>query len=215
MEKANAQRKADRQARIEELKQLENEAETDQEKEDFQTQREDLEAQPLPKGFFPKWESDIRMIAYGWADLVSCLLLNILLLIAGIGLLGYRDWARKLSLLLAGVKILRLLVLYGYFVAVVVPLITKQMELMMEQQFRQMEQMQKQMNPPGGGGRPVPAMPAGMGKQMAIGYGVFFSCLAIAMMILGSIYPGVSLWLLSRPAVRIACQSEDSFPGTG
>ena len=57
---------------------------------------------------------DRSFIRYTWVDVVTELALNALLLASGVGLLHWRPWARRLGLWTAGLKVVHLVLLYGY-----------------------------------------------------------------------------------------------------
>ena len=84
---------AKREQVIQGLKEQEEKAESEQAKEEFRADRERLEAAPKPvlPGFgmmdFNKMGlSDPRLVRWGVAELVTGMVLNILLLVSGIGL---------------------------------------------------------------------------------------------------------------------------------
>jgi hypothetical protein len=120
---------------------------------------------------------------------------NVLMLISGVGLIRLREWGRKLAVWVAALKIVRLIVLYGIFIMVMVPIFVKLILDMFEEMAQSL--------PPGAGRPPI----AGMTTM----FGTMFSVSAVAVMILGSIYPGIVLWLLTRPGVKAACNGRESL----
>ena len=65
------------------------------------------------------------------------------------------------------------------------------------------EQQQRAMGRPGVGGGPPPV------KLLHWTYTIMMTAGAVGMIVVGSIYPAVSLWLLTRPGVREACSEGD------
>jgi hypothetical protein len=190
---------AERAKKLEDLKKLEDAAPNDQEKAALEGQRKALEAQPLPKmPDMAKFYEDVSLPAYGIADAVSGLILNILMVVAGIGLLGFREWARQLGLWVAALKIVRLVALYGFFAIVVAPNISKAFSSMFQETVEGMGK-----GAPPGQRIPAPAEFAQMGMAM----GVMMTAFAIGMIIFGAIYPIIVLILLSRSRVKVACTS--------
>jgi hypothetical protein len=96
----------------------------------------------------------------------------------------------------------RLVLLYSFFALVVVPVLAQSMgkvagEMMIQQQAAI--------------GRPAPP---GIDAQMLTRiYYITYTAGAVAMIAIGSIYPAVSLWLLTRPGARAACDESRLPPG--
>ena len=128
------------------------------------------------------------VIGFYMTDVASGLILNVVMLIVGGGLLGLREWGRKGGVFLSAFKLLRLVVLYGFAIAVVAP---QQASLMVEGAAEFARQM------PPRAGQPPP------GAETAAVYGMLIAG-ALAVMVLGAIYPAISLWLLTRPGVKAA-----------
>jgi len=116
------------------------------------------------------------------------LLLNLGMVVSGIGLLMSRGWGRKLALWVAGLKIGRLVLGQGIYMIVCIPIYSRQMAAMMEQM--------SQMGPAGQG--PPPGAFASFGPMM----GIIMAVQCVAMIVLGSIYPAIVLWLLNTSAVK-------------
>lgn len=185
---------------IAELTEMEEAAETDEERADLEEQRLELEEQlnaELPEIDFSALNST-QYIAYLATDAATGLILNSLLVISGIGLLASKEWARKMALWVAGLKIIRLIALNLFAIAVIIPGYSKAMGKVMEQQ---MEVAQT----PGG-----PAMD-NMADTMSMAYAFMFSSMAGLMILFGIIYPIVLLWILTRPKVIQACAPEPSM----
>jgi hypothetical protein len=121
--------------------------------------------------------------AYFVSDLVTGLLLNVAMFASGIGLVALKGWGRALAQWVNMIKLGRLVLLYGILMPlVVVPLLRQNM----------IEAMQGMKN----------AGDVAEGS-MAMGYGMIATSLMV--LVLGLIYPLLSLILLSRPGVKLAC----------
>jgi hypothetical protein len=66
----------------------------------------------------------------------------------------------------------------------------------------------QQMNSGLMGNRPLPPQ-VNLGELTRI-YTIMLTIMAVAMILVGSIYPVVSLWLLTRPGARAACSGTKS-----
>jgi hypothetical protein len=197
--KAEAQAEAKRQADLKAIEEQEKDAETEGEKLSLKADREAIEARPkaaVPPTFdFNKLRmSDPKLTAYGWVDVSSALLLNVLMLVGGIGLVRRKTWGLSLSIGTFVAKIARLVLLYAYFALVIVPPLAQTMgKLISEMMMSQQQAM----------GRPAPA---GMGSSTLVQvYYISYTVFAVAMIVFGSIYPAIALWLLTRPGARAAC----------
>ncbi len=188
---------ADRAQRLQELQNLEQAAQDEKEKAAIEAQQKALKAQPMPKmPDMAKFMQAAGFPGYIIADVVTGLLLNILLIVSGIGLLSFKEWGRRLGLWVAAAKIIRLVALYGYFILVVVPNLSQAFMSMFKEMF---DEMAKAAPP----GQRVPG--AAEMEQMGTAMGIFYTAFAVGMVILGVIYPIIVLSLLSRPRVKAAC----------
>jgi hypothetical protein len=190
-EQIHAEMKAQRDRVIQELKDQEKAATTQQEKTQLQAQRNRLEAQPVPKmpDFAKVYGTDDPRIAGGsLVDIGTGILLNILMLIAGIGLVAVKEWGRKMGIWIAVLKILRLLTVYPYWILIGVPIVTARIRELIEETAA------------GQGGPPqhIDQAIAVMGTVMTVG--------CLAMLVLGLIYPVAVLIALTRPSVKAACR---------
>ena len=144
-----------------------------------------------------------RFTVYSWVDASTALLLDVGLLVAGIGLLRRELWALRLAIATAAAKIIRLVLLYSYVVLAIVPPIAQGSgKLAVEM----MAQQAKTMGGPG----PPPMMNAAFFTKM---YYVSYTVMAVAMMLFGAIYPAISLWFLTRPGARAACEPRSRHDG--
>ena len=118
--------------KVEAIKEQEEEAKTDEEKTALRRQR--LRLQSQLKGMNVSMDvgaMNIRLdspfyVAYYVYKLLMGVMLNILLLVAGIGLLRYADWARKLSVGAAIARIAHQVVLSAAYLGFLLPYITRQ-----------------------------------------------------------------------------------------
>lgn len=190
MEKANddmqKQQQERQDKRIAELDKLIADAETDAEKESLLAEK-DLVAstEPVEMPNMLAAMNDPKMIAYSITDGSTGLLLNALLLCSGIGLLSQKEWARKLALWVAGLKIIRQIILQTVNIIVIVPI-----------QVEMAKQMFDQMQPNGAGAPPF---------NMASFQGVMYASMAVLTLVVSCIYPALTLWFLSRPGVKVVC----------
>src|SRR5262249_19252553 len=121
------------QARKGEMKALEAreaEAKTVEEKAEIAVRKKDLESRPkatIPgmMDYSKMGFNDARSIAWSWAEVLSGLVLNVLMLVSGIGLLHWRPWARTLAVWTAVLKVVRLVALYSFFIVALVPPVAK------------------------------------------------------------------------------------------
>ncbi len=193
----NAQMKVEHEKKLADLQEQVQAATDEDERARLETEIEELEQEKpaeMPEIDMMAAYRNPQIIGFMWTDMCSAVVLNILLAVAsGIGLLAAKAWARKLALWTAAIKIVRLIGVYGYAIAVVVPIYSKIMSDMMEKFTTALPRR------PG-----TPPMPP-MGQMFGTFYGVAMSAGAILMIVVGSIYPIVVLWVLSRPKVKAAC----------
>jgi hypothetical protein len=189
--KSNERRIESLQARIDES---ESEAEKDELREQIARMRTMPSPMPDMSGIMEA-VSDPLMIRFGMADALKGLVLNVLLFIAGIGLLKLRPWSRKLALLVAALK-LALLIGFGAFnIAVVIPRATERMNTMVAE-------MQAKAAAEGD----APAFPIPPANE-AVSYAT-----AGGMIVFGAIFPIILLWLLSKRDVKSAFQRSSGPP---
>jgi hypothetical protein len=195
-----AQGKTRKAAELAALAEKEKAAKTDEQKIEIAAERKAIEARPLSPMAGAMDVNKVTMgdpafIGYSWADVVSGIVLNVLLLASGIGLLSWRPWARTLGVWTAFLKIVRLVVVYGYFVIVIVPPYCERLGKVVE------EMMTSQGTP----------APVGGGFFVKM-YTVMYTGMGLGMMLIGAIYPAILLWLLTRPAVKSACSGRWKTP---
>jgi hypothetical protein len=198
--KAEAQRKAALAALDEKAKA----AKTDQEKAEIEALRKDLEARPRPVvpmiDFSRMFSESPVVLAWYWVEILSGLTVNVMMLVAGIGLLRYREGGRRLGVWTAALKIARLVTVYSVFILAVVPPLAQGLGKMVGEMIAQ----QQAATRPGAAPPPV--------DMMVRMYVYTYSSIGVGMIVFGSIYPAVSLWLLTRPATRAACAAKPGVP---
>lgn len=183
----------DRDAMLAEMDAQIEAAETEEEKAELRLQKEMVQerspqAMVLDMAQMSQASSDPRMIWYGFIDGLSGIILNVMLMVSGVGLLRFWPSARALAVWTLALKLVRLVLVYGYAAVVVAP-------LMAEAQGKVAEQMLSAQG--AGAGGPPPGF-------FAVFYGVMYTVMAIGMVLLGSIYPAIALWILSRKPVKAA-----------
>jgi hypothetical protein len=189
--------KSQREAEIADLKSREGEAKTEDEKQAIRERREALQEKanqvimPAPDmqtmGF-----SDPKVVAFMWAELLTNLALNLMMLAAGIGLVMRKRWSPRLGIATAGAKIVRLVLLYGFFALAIVPELSRKVAKAAVAMYAQQ----------GTGGLPGPAASLDFLTRVTM---IQYSAIAAGMIVFGVIYPAATIWLLSRPGVRAAC----------
>jgi hypothetical protein len=209
MKEQAAAKKAQREAKLAELKKKEDSAKTKEEKDSIADERETLEKSVDidVSGVMDEAMStatDTRIRAYSWVESTTGILLNIALIISGVGLLRLAEWSRRLAVGVAWLKILRWVTIMLFTLIVIVPITTEKTQKMFQE-------IEKQTSAKSGGAAPFPM--ASMAQFTAIATAVT----SVASALLASIYPALSLWFLSRPATRAAvmARAKPSGPPPG
>jgi hypothetical protein len=200
LKKAEADFEAKRQTDLKALEVAEKQARTDGEKQELEKQRKALAARPkweLPAALdFEKLGMNIKtMGVFTAVDVTTAVVLDILLIVAGIGLVRRQMWGIRLGFAAAAAKIVRLVLLYGYTVVWIIPPLARATG---RAAFEAMAQQFKAT------GQPVP--PQINGVVLTTMYSIAFTVMAVALIIFGAIYPALVLWYLSRPGARAACE---------
>jgi hypothetical protein len=205
-----------RDAMVKDLRSREGAATTDAERQRIRASREALASKSSDltgKVDFEKIAHDIPWLArYLWADAISGPVLNLALLVTGIGLLARKEWARRGAIGVAVLKVVRLILLNGLLALVVVPGLTDACDQIARTDLGGevvKHVMDRQNASKGAGAANAPQLtPAELIQLMrAFGYGAAFMTLGA-----GIIYPVVALVVLTRPGARAACQR--GAPGT-
>jgi hypothetical protein len=195
VEQQQAKRKAERAAELAKFKREEAAAKTEEEKKAAKESREAYEAVVEPDfgdindltgmNVF----TDRRLAAFYWTEVSSGILLNVLMVVSGIGLVMLAEWARKLALGVCCLKIVRWIFVAIATLVLVIPVTTERMQVV----FNKMQAQTK-----AGGGVP---MGGDMAKISAIAGGVT----SVVTALLASIYPAIALGFLSLARSRAAC----------
>lgn len=159
---------------------------------------------------FAKINRDLpRLAHYLWADAVTGPLLNVAMVVAGVGLVLLKGWGRWLAIGVAALKIVRLIALNGYLALAVVPQMTDALNQVVrtdigEEILKHAIEQQSAQRARAGASLGFQLSPADFVQVMrAFGYGYAATTLG-----LGLIYPVVSLIVLSRSGARLACQGD-------
>jgi ABC-type multidrug transport system fused ATPase/permease subunit len=206
MEKQQASVKAAYDAKIADLKRREAAAKTEEEKLTLKSERETQEAVPPPDmsafGDLTGWNmfSDPRLAIYSISEVGAGILLNILMIVAGAGLLGLTNWGRRLALGVAWLKILRWAAMIVVTLVLILPITTERMQ----QAFAKMEAQQARA----AGGAAVRMPMTEIARISAMTGAVF----AVIGGLVATIYPALTLWFLTRPRAVAACLPVTSKP---
>jgi hypothetical protein len=206
-QQALAQQAAIRRAALASLHAQEQAAETEEAKAQIRAKIGALEAAPLqvqPEIDIERLGlQDPRYLGHFGADLASNLILNLLMFLAGIGLIRLKEWGRTLGVWVAALKLVRLLALTASLIFMVVPFVTRRVGEFGAQVEAQeaARKGQPAAGPPGPPSREIAEMLRAL-AGMATGY-------AVGLLIFGSIYPAISLVVLTRPGVKAACLPEE------
>ena len=166
-----------RRERLDELTRREDEAQDEGTKARIRNERAIIAAQPLappaPEMPFKQMGlEDPKFVRHYAADALSGLLVNAVMLVAGIGLLRRRAWGRSLAIGVAWAKIVRLLSLATSLIVVVLPMMVRKIATM-----------------PGAGGDSGPML-------------LIYSAYVVVYTLIGLAFPIVTLAILARRGVR-------------
>ncbi|MDB5353216.1 MAG: hypothetical protein JWN86_4463 [Planctomycetota bacterium] len=183
------------------LQEAENAATEGTKKAELKARREDLqveEAGPVARRpmLADRRLRDPRFLGHFLLDMTSGLLLNVMMLVSGVGLIFLKGWGRSLAVFVAWSKIVRLLAIALSMTFVVAPFATTAIaEVLAEAKAA----------------NPNPA-PGDLGPEFATTVGMVLTSACWVLFLLGSIYPGLTIWLLGRPSVREACRGGKTRP---
>jgi hypothetical protein len=191
--------KIERADKIAELKSKEAAAKTEEEKLDLADERKKLEAMPTPDLSALEELQDMndynepRLAVFHILEISASIVLNVLMIVSGGGLMALREWARRLSIRVAQLKMLR-------WAAMAVTTMVMILPMTIERTQKAMPALEAQMLAQGA---PVPAismMTTFMRWSMMAGAVVMVFAALIA-----CVYPALAWWYLSRPPARAAC----------
>ncbi|MDE2506083.1 MAG: hypothetical protein KGM43_02620 [Planctomycetota bacterium] len=153
---------------------------------------------------YPKVNGALHTLAtyFRW-DVATGPLLNLLMVISGIGLFKLASWARKLAILAATLKLLRLVALSVYTFTAVVPAVD-----VLSDQFTKSEPgravLGRMIEEQKAKGNAIELEPKEF-KDVLI---AITSSYSIAMLVMGSIYPIIVLIVLTRRGAKAACEMQ-------
>jgi hypothetical protein len=131
---------------------------------------------------------DRSFIRFSMAENGVGLIVDGLMLATGIGLLNRRRWAARGWGYLAWFRIVSVFLLWGYYIVAVAPAYSANLAKMVAGQMTSQ-------------GVPAGRIPV---DQLTRVYSVMNLIIAVMMMLITSIYPAISIWLLSKPGVKAA-----------
>ena len=196
IEKQQAERKAEREAKLAELKSKEAAAKTKEEKDALKDERDAIEKRVEPDlsamsditGF--NIYSDKRILVYYIAEISAAIILNVVLIISGVGLLRLADWGRRMAIGVEWLKILRWLAMTIVTFVLILPITLE----LTQKAFEKMDQQIRAQS----GGRAGP-IPLSSLAPMSV---VFGGAVTVFSAVVSSVYPALSIWFLTRPAAR-------------
>jgi hypothetical protein len=209
-EQQQAKSKAERDAKVNELKAKEEAAKTKEEKDALKDERETLELNVQPDlsamnemmGF--NVFSDIRVAIYSFSEMITGMILNVIMVISGVGLLGLAEWGRRLAITVAWLKIVRWIAMIVVTLVLIVPITAAKTQKMFDS--IQQAEARAQANAGGRGAASMPMMNIAALMSIAGAVTMIFTAL------IASIYPVLSIWFLTRPPPRAACLRPSNPP---
>jgi len=204
MVQVQATRQAEIKIQIAKLKEQEDTAKSDAEKQQLQAARVAIESAPAPDitGFneLSTWNifSDRRLAIFYCSELGLGMLLNLLMIIAGGGLMALAEWGRRLALGVAWLKILRWIGMIIVTLTLVVPITMERMQ----SAFAKIEAQTQR----GGAAAPIPM------TELARISAISSAVLTVVGAVVACIYPAFTLWFLTHPRARAACLAVSSKP---
>jgi hypothetical protein len=202
VKKVEADQKAERDERIAELKKEEAAAKTKEEKQELKDELAAIEKKasvsvvPFSNLSSMNVMSDKRIAAYYAVEVSAAVILNVLMIVCGAGLMGLSDWARRMAILVAQLKILRWIVMTVLIMVLVLP-------VTMEITEKAMAAAEAQIKAQGSGA----AMPVPMSELVRFGM-IFSAVWQVFCAIVACVYPALMWWYLSRPPARAACMRQ-------
>jgi energy-coupling factor transporter transmembrane protein EcfT len=201
MKQVEVKAKAEHDEKIADLKKEIAAAKTKEEKESLQDERAALEKNVVTAAPFGDLTgmnvmSDRRIAAYYALEVSAAVILNVLMIVSGAGLLGLTEWARRMAIVVAQLKILRWFAMTVLMMVLVLP-------VTMEFTEKAMAAAEAQIKAQGQGA----AMPVPMSEFIRFGM-IFAAVWQVFSAIVASVYPALMWWYLSRPPARAACMKQ-------
>jgi hypothetical protein len=198
--------KEKREADLAEYKAKEAAAKTEEEKQEWKDRRTALQSTAPPiivkVDDISTWDvmADQRLATFYWAEVTTGILLNLLMIIAGAGLLALTEWSRRLSLGVAWAKIVRWVAILLFTLTLIIPITSERMH----------KAISKEEALPGGARSPFSS------TQLVQYMAIFTAVTSVFSAVVAVIYPGLSIWFLTRPAARAAClRPKEPLPPEG
>jgi hypothetical protein len=186
---AHTQRRERRDAELRALREQEAKAETPEDKARIRAEAIVLESTPLDDAPPPMADlsflglNEPRVKLHYAIDGITALVMNMFMVIAGIGLIRLRAWGRRLALWVAAIKILRLVLIGASMILVVQPVTNAKM---------------LQADEPGA--KPVPDGASNSLRWVS-------ALTTLIYLSVGAAYPIILLVLLSQPGARAAVEN--------
>ena len=186
------------QERLDDLKRVVCLAKTPAEKAKAQTALTELEAEPKPPfnsmTIGMNASNDRRIIAFNVIDLSVGFFLNLAMLLAGVGLIRLKESGRKAAVVVAGIKLVKLVLFVIVSLSFIVPLEARLME-------PDMAKVRAQFAGQPGAAPPMFMLSPQVMAAMMTSWVILFSVCA-------SIYPILVLIKLRNDRVKAACRAE-------
>jgi hypothetical protein len=168
-------------------------AATEEEKKDLEAQREVLKSKPRAQNIQVAASMDLSMMGlddpkirtYYWTELASGLVLNLCMIAAGIALVRRKPWGITLGIGTAVAKIVRLVAVYSYFALVLAAPTARRTAEAVGRMIAQQQVILGAAEPP-----PIDPTP------LVQAYLPMYEAIPAAMILLGSIYPAIALYVL-------------------
>ena len=135
------------------------------------------------------WFDNPKVVAFFAIECVFTLLLNLFMFISGVGLLGFNEWAHRMAIWVATLKLVNILIFAVFVLTIVVPPMVESIQKFMLQVVQEQEAAE-------------PVQLAEIQNSMLHSTSIAFSIFAAA----AAIYPIICLWQLNRSLVKKACQ---------
>jgi predicted Holliday junction resolvase-like endonuclease len=137
-----------------------------------------------------------KVRTYYWIDLTTGLILNMAMIVAGIGLLRRKPWGITLGIGTAAAKIVRLVVLYSYFAFAISGVFGQQSAELVARSMVQKRSMS---------GPPPPKIDAGPLLRV---YEQLYTVVPFIAIVMGSIYPAITVGLLTRARAQLVSKEK-------
>jgi hypothetical protein len=198
--------KATRDAKIADLKKREETAQTKEEKESLADERAAVERtfEPDMTGFMEETRAMTQrpvIRIYSAVEGGLGIVLNILMIVSGVGLLRVAEWGRRLALSVAWLKILRWIAIVAFTLIVIVPMTTEMTQKLLTQ-------VEAQAKANSRGATPFPMATL---SQFAAVAGAVSSVMTALFAV---IYPILLLWFMTRPSTiaAVVAKARSSAP---